>query len=241
MRQLPPRPSDELLKEIAWHQDQARKLVIGALGILFVFEPDDAVSDDCKYAMLTREVYRLVAKELLVPVFRASFTRLIKRTCQEMGAVAYTYCGHTMFRGIRRADICEAQSKEETKQIRAAAQYTNRHQPRELGSVEISGAAKTKLGNWEKLLRSEGMPEELESLLPVDAQRAEINAARINTAAEAYWRVMRDAQILRLYIEGKSIIATAERLKLGRKLVWNRLKHYDLSMSADTKKSKDDE
>ncbi len=227
----PPVPSKELLESIAWHQDEARKMFRTSLLLHYVFEPEDAKADSCQFLIPARLVYRQVADDFAIPVIPKMFQTWVITAVEECGGIHYRYNGYAFFRGIRRTDTCVEASKELTEQYKREARFAKSYRPMVLGYQKDTTIRHTSLTSWEKLLADEGMPRELAGLGLIDPQRAVLNRARIERATSAMWRVYRDFAILRLYLDGLSIIGIATKLNIGRKIVWNRLKHYDLSMS----------
>lgn len=226
---IPKPPSKELLESIAWHQEEARKAFRTAVLSNYIVDPEDAKSDKCQYLVPARLVYRKIADDFAVDRALPEFKKWVAAAIHDLGGIKYTYNGHTFFRGIRPVGICEAESKAQSLEYKREARFEKRHPPRELGYIETTTRHNTSLSTWEKILAKEGLPKELSMLGLVDPLRADLNKARIEVATTAMWRVYRDFCILRLYLDGASILVIADRLKIGRKLVWNRLKHYDLT------------
>jgi len=224
----PALPSKELLESIAWHQEQARGAFRASLLANYIFEPEDARADLCLYMIPSRHVYRKIADEFQIAVIPREFKSWVKQGAEELGAVHFKYNGMSFLRGIRQIDLCVEVAKENTLRFKREARFPSRSRVRALGYETNTPRQVTRV-NWEEILKREGLPAEINSLGIVDAARATMNEARIATATEAMWRVYRDFCILRLYCDGLSIIGIATKLNIGRKLVWNRLKHYDLT------------
>lgn len=230
---LTAQPSKKLLESIAWHQDQLRHAFEMTVNLLYVIDSKDA-SGDGRFVIPCREVYRAIADDLKIPMFRRGFQRYCKDVLIDMGALQYRCDGYTMFRGIRNRNDCEAKAEEESRRWKVNARW-ERQSPgsRVLGYSGNAPSQNTDVGTWEKILAGEGLPAEISHVVAIDPLKESVNIARLEKATEAYWRIYRDQCILRLFMEGKAIIPIANLLKIGRRVVWNRLKFYGLSDSEE--------
>lgn len=222
-----------LVESIAWHQDKLKHVFEMTIASLYVIDTKDA-SGQGKFVIPAREVYRTVANELQIPMFRRGYQKYCRNVLVELGVQHYKYDGYVFFRGIRNREDCEAKAIEESKKYKLNARWEKSFAgPRVLGFVGNAMQQSSSPVTWEKILAGEGLPAELSTVMGIDRLKEAINVARLEKATDAYWRVYRDLCVLRLFMEGKAIIPIANLLKIGRRVVWNRLKFYGLSDSEE--------